>query len=250
MIQITISDKRYQIPDCWEDVTMRKTINSQLLLKDMPTKLKELTYPEKDAKPPKLTQADHKEFLDFYLKWFVYWTGVSEGISKKIHLEDLKRAYEVLTIFMYAPNDMEHRETITHKGVTYMLPSVERLVSGTDKHMANATYEEFVEGMQLSTGLDKLAEEDLSALPLLTATFYREAKLVGWWRWKRAEACAYDEEGTKRRAELFMDLPMSDVWGAYFFLCFHLERSLSGLQTSLKGKVQGIASLKGLVGIQ
>ncbi len=107
--------------------------------------------------------------------------------------------------------------------------------------MAESTYEEFVEGMQITAMLNKLKNSDLSALPLLTATFYREQVTYGmWYQKKRTKIIEYDEEGTKKRAELFMDLPMSDVWGAYFFLISHLKKSLSGLQTSLPERVQEI----------
>lgn len=247
MLQIIISGKQYEIPDKWEDVTMRQLINSQRLLKEMPEKLSKITFPESEKdKPPKLTEKDEIEFLAYYLRWFEYWTNIPD--AKKIHIDDLKAAYEVLQVFMFMPIEFESEATIEFKGVTYMLPSIEKLMSGDLKYMANATYEVFVEGMQLSSGLNKLHEGDLSSLQLLTATYYREQVEKGFLITK-TEAVAYDEEGTKRRAEIFLDLPMDKVWGAYFFLCNHLEKSLTGLQTSLKEKVQGIASLKDLAGI-
>lgn len=227
---------------------MRQLLNSQSLLKEMPDKLTKITFPENEKdKPPEITEEDEKPFWEFYRKWVKYWTGISESVSMKIHMDDLKKAYEILQVFMYAPESMDFKGVIEFKDITYMLPKAETLMSGNTKNMADSTYEEFVEGMQLSSGINKLQDGDLSALSLLTATFYREQVKKGFLKIK-TEAVPYDEEGTKERAEIFMDLPMDKVWGAYFFLCTHLEKSLNGLQTSLKEKAKAAVSLKDLVG--
>ena len=249
MIKIIISGNKYTIPESWKDVTMRQLLNSQSLLKEMPDKLNKITFPENEKdEPPEITDEDEKPFWEFYRKWVKYWTGISQEVSMKIHMDDLKRAYEILQVFMYAPESMDFKGVIEFNDVTYMLPKAETLMGGNVKHMADSTYEEFVEGMQLSSGINKLQDGDLSALSLLTATFYREQVTTGNWMNKRTEPVPYDEEGTKKRAEIFMGLPMDKVWGAYFFLCTYLEKSLNGLQTSLKEKAKAAGSLKDLVG--
>lgn len=247
MIYVTISNKKYGIPDDWSEVTMRELLNSQRLLKELPDKLDKMLFPVKDAEEPVMNDKDELEFLEFYRRWLVLWTKIPDHISKQIHIDDLTASFSSLQMFLYTPKELPFKGVIEFKGVTYMLPTTEELMSGNEKHMADATFEEFVEGMQLSSSLDSLKSGDLSVLAILTATYYRE-QVKGFL--KKPVAVPYDEEGTKKRAEIFMDLPMSDVWGAYFFLCNHLEKSLNGLQTSLKEKGErGIVSLKDLVGI-
>ncbi|MGR3220398.1 MAG: hypothetical protein ACUZ8H_11375 [Candidatus Anammoxibacter sp.] len=238
MVKIDISGKDYDMPNDWQDITMRQLLDSQKLLKEMPDKMRQLTFPEKKKATPKITDNDEIEFWEFYRKWLVFWTDISDETSKKIQMDGLKLAYEVLQIFMFTPEDIDYKEKIRFKGVNYALPAIENLISGQTKYMANSTYEEFVEGMQLTALLGKLQQGDLSTLPLLTATFYREEINSKWYQRKGTKVVPYDEEGTKKRAEIFMDLPMSNVWGAYFFLIIHLKKSLSGLQTSLPERVQ------------
>ena len=239
MIKIDISGKDYNMPNEWQDITMRQLLDSQKLLKDMPDKMRQLTFPEKKKATPKITNNDEIEFWEFYHKWVVFWTDISDETSKKIQMDGLKLAYEILQIYMFTPKDIDYKEKIQFKGVIYALPAIENLISGQTKYMANSTYEEFVEGMQITALLNKLKNSDLSALPLLTATFYREEVKVGkWYQKKRLDVVPYDEDGTIKRAKIFMDLNMSDVWGAYFFLISHLKKSLSGLQTSLPERVQ------------
>lgn len=239
MVKIDIGKKEYDLPNDWKDITMGQLLDSQKLLKAMPDKMRQLTFPEKKKATPKITENDEIEFWEFYRKWLVFWTDIPDSVSKKIQMDGLKIAYEILQVFMFTPKDVDYKEEITFKDVVYMLPPTEEIMSGHTKHMADSTFEEFVEGMQITAMLNKLKNEDLSALPLLTATFYREKVTYGnWYQKKRTKIIDYDEEGTKKRAKLFMDLPMSDVWGAYFFLIIRLKRSLSGLQTSLPEKVQ------------
>jgi hypothetical protein len=239
MVKIDISGKEYNLPNDWQDITMGQMLDSQKLLKEMPDKMRQLTFPDKKKATPKITENDEIEFWEFYRKWLVFWTDIPDSTSKKIQMDGLKLAYEVLQVFMFTPADIIHKEKINFKGVTYILPPTEELTSGHTKYMADSTYEEFVEGMQITTMLNKLKNKDLSALPLLTATFYREqVRCNKFYQKKRKKIIEYDEEGTKKRAKLFMDLPMSDVWGAYFFLILHLKKSLSGLQTSLPDQLQ------------
>lgn len=239
MIKIDIAGKDYDMPNEWQDITMQQLLDSQKLLNEMPDKMRQLTFPEKKKATPKITEDDEIDFWGFYRKWLVFWTDIPDDISKKIQMDGLKLAYEVLQIFMFTPEDISYNEKIQFKGVTYALPAVENLISGQTKYMADSTFEEFVEGMQITALLNKLKNSDLSALPLLTATFYREEMQYGrWYQKKRTGVVPYDEDGTLKRAEIFMELPMGDVWGAYFFLISHLKKSLSGLQTSLPAKVR------------
>lgn len=238
MVKIDIGDKEYNMPNDWQDITMRQMLDSQKLLEEMPDKMRQLTFPDKKKATPKITENDEIAFWEFYRKWLVFWTGVPDSTSKKIQMDGLKLAYEVLQVFMFTPKDIDYKERINFKHVTYILPPTEELTNGQTKYMANSTFEEFTEGMQITAMLNRLKNKDLSALPLLTATFYREEVYYGNVFKRRTKIVAYDEEGTKKRAKLFMDLPMSDVWGAYFFLILHLKKSLRGLQTSLPEKLQ------------
>ena len=194
MVKIDISGKDYDMPNEWQDITMRQLLDSQKLLKEMPDKMRQLTFPEKKKATPKITDNDEIDFWDFYRKWVVFWTDISDETSKKIQMDGLKIAYEVLKVFMFTPTDISYNEKINFKGVAYILPPTKELISGQTKYMANSTFEEFVEGMQITAMLNKLKNEDLTALPLLTATFYREQVTYGmWYQKRRTKITTYDE---------------------------------------------------------
>lgn len=239
MVKIDIDNKEYNLPNDWADITMRQLLASQELLKEMPDKLRQLTFPDKKKATPKITENDEIDFWEFYRKWLIFWTDISDDVSRRIEINGLKLAYEVLQRFMGFPakEDIKLKEAIELKGIKYILPPTETLINKKEKHMADATYEEFVEGVQLTKRLNDLKEGKLDILPILTATFYRPEISYGqWWQKKRTKIMPYDEVSTKARAELFKDLPMDEVWGAYFFLTQRLETLLSGLQNYLKEK--------------
>ncbi len=133
MVKIDIGDREYDMPNDWQDITMRQMLDSQKLLKEMPDKMRLLTFPEKKKATPKITENDEIEFWEFYRKWLVYWTDIPDSTSKKIQMDGLKLAYEVLQIFMFAPKDIDYKEKIGFKGVTYILPPTEELTSGQTK---------------------------------------------------------------------------------------------------------------------
>lgn len=234
MLRIEIGSKEYDLPNEWKDITMSKLLESQKLLDSMPENLRKHTFPDNKKSTPKKIKYDDLKVWEFYLKWFEFFVKCPD--AKKIRNEDLKAAYVVLSIFMFAPKEMEHDEFIKFKGKYYDLPTAEHLANGMTKHMADSTYEEWVEGVQLTSQLARMKKQDLTVLPTLTATFYRprQRKLKNL---MRATVEPYIEEEVKKRAELFLELPMNVVWGAYFFLLKHLTELQNGLQTSLKERV-------------
>ena len=232
---IKVENKEYNCPSDWGDVTMGELIGAQELIKAMPEKLKELTFSDKEMD---IDVDEEIDIWDFYRKWVVYWTDIPDDISKKIEINGLKLAYEVLQMFMFMPSEPEILKEITFKGVRYGLPKTERLLNGMTKHMANSTYEEFVEGCQLTKRLNKLQDGDLTVLPVLTATFYRPIIIKGRWWWKKEVIEDYDEDKTRERAILFQDLPMDKVWSAYFFLINRLTKYVNGLPISLVEEVK------------
>ena len=245
MLRIDIAGTVYDMPNDWSDITMRQLLESQKLIPNMPDKMKAILFPEKGKEVPEILKADEQGILDFTLKWFKFWVDCPN--AHQINVADLKAAFDILTMFMYTPKDMEYDDHISFKGVDYYLPETEKLVSGRVKHMANSTYEEWVEGAQLTSQLSRMEQGDLSVLPILTATFYRPRKRT-LRNFMRATVESYDEEKVAARAELFMDLPMNVVWGSYFFLAMHLEKYVNGLQTSLKETVVEAQRQKDTVG--
>ena len=246
MLQIEIDRTVYNLPNEWEDITMRQLLSSQELIKEMPKLLYRHTFPKKNQKKLPKIRLDNLEVWAFYLKWFEHFVKVPN--AKLIRREDLKATYDILTFFMTTPNEeLPFDEHIKFKGTEYHLPESEELANGTIKHMTNSTYEDFVEGVQLTSQLARMKEGDLTVLPVLTATFYRP-RHRSIKNFMRATVEPYDEDKVKKRAELFLDLPMSHVWGAYFFLCKHLEQYSNGLKTSLRDKVLQNRTLKGMAG--
>lgn len=235
MLKVEIDGKNHDLPNEWGDATMGQLLKSQELISEMPSNLYKHTFHDKKKAKPKKIQPDDKEVWAFYLKWVEFWVDAPD--IKKIRRSDLKLAYQILSIYMFTPKEMEYSKTMKFKGTYYELPSAQELANGRMKYMADSTYEEWVEGVQLTSQLARMERGDLTVLPVLTATFYRprQRRLKNF---MRATVEPYTEESVKERAELFMDLPMTHVWGAYFFLTTHLERLLNGLQTSSKGKEQ------------
>ena len=234
MLRIEIDSKEYSVPTEWSDITMNKLLESQKLLESMPDNLRRHAFPDKKKATPKAIKETDLEVWAFYLKWFELFVKVPN--ARLIDRESLKWAYDYLCFFMHFPEDMPFEDCITLKGKKYYLPETEKLTNGMIKYMANSTYEEFVEGVQLTSQLSRMEKGDLSVLPTLTATFYRprRRKLKDF---MRATVEPYMEEEVKKRAILFKELPMSEVFGCYFFLTRHLRQYVSGLQTSLKDQV-------------
>jgi len=207
--------KNYKLPVHWCDITLGELLGSRELVKEMPKKLHSITYGGKDKE---IKESEELDVLAFQEKWIRYWTKLPKG---KIAMADIQWCYATLVKFLGTAKEEEIniQEIIVHNKKKYALPTTEHLTSG-DKYMSASVYAEYVEGAQLSKRLNQLKEGDISALPLLTATFYRPKTRKG--------IEPYDEESVIKRAEEFMSLPMDKVWGAYFFLSEHLEALVNG----------------------
>lgn len=230
-MKIELKGKSYPLPSEWSEVTLRQILESRELAESMPEKYNDHLY--NTDKEVEFTEDDKIDLWTFKRKWVGFWTGLPTD-DDTISITDLDDCYSILMMFLGTPSEKEVtiNSTITHKGVTYSLPKTEKIAGGGVKYMADSTYQEFIEGAQLSNRLNRLSEGDLTVLPLLTATYYRPEITTGRWFWRRTRVEGYNEDKVKARAEVFMDLPMDKVWGAYFFLDVHLSEYLSGLQTS------------------
>lgn len=218
-------EKEYQVPQEWADVTMEKYIKSIPILKSMPTKLYTLFFGKEEEKKEvegTINQEDNLEFANFYKKWVSYWAEIPEDIIGQLPIESehgigVINLYTMLLKFMYMPTEKECPaiERIIYKGYSYMTPKAE---------MADASFDEFYEGVELKRIQGELKKDNSEILPLLTAIIYRPAKvkyrhffdkLMGTKKEYYIEP--YDSVKVKARAEEFKHLTMDKVWGAYFF---------------------------------
>lgn len=241
-MNVNIGGKDFNLPIHWHEATLSDILESNKLVDAMPEKLHQETFENKKVKYTDDEQIDNWKF---YRKWVGFWTKIPDDYE--LSLEDLKWLYFSTVIFMGAAqeDDVMIEDTICFKGVEYGLPEPEILLNGNNKEMADSTYGEFIESAQLMTKINQLKGGDLTALPLLTAILYRPIEQTGALWWKKRTVSKYNEDEVMKRMEIFKELPMDKVWGAYFFLIGHLTKYVSGLQTSLKGE----GSLLDTVGI-
>lgn len=231
-------DKSYPLPSEWSEVTLQQILDSRELADQMPERYYESIFKNEKGKEFEFTDNEKIDIWAFKRKWVGFWTGISED-DNSIHVNDLEDCYSILAMFLGSPksSDLPIIESIDFKGISYYLPKTEKIAGGSVKHMADCSYQEFIEGAQLTNRLNRISEGDLTVLALLTATYYRPKVTTGMLWWKKTEVEEYDEAKVLARAEVFKELPMDKVWSSYFFLDKHLHTYLNGLQTSFQEEV-------------
>tara|TARA_Y100000593_G_scaffold94734_1_gene195492 strand:- start:10526 stop:11251 length:726 start_codon:yes stop_codon:yes gene_type:complete len=238
-MDISFDGNIFNLPIHWSEVTLGQIIESDKILNNMPEKLFDETFNDKDVTYDADDEIDNWKF---YREWVGFWVKIPDNYELKV--SDLKWLYTSLQYLMGAASedDILIHETFTFNGVKYGLPKAEKLLNGSVKEMADSTYAEFIECAQLTTKIGQLKKGDVSALPMLTAILYRPIIKTGFWFWKKEKVSDYKEKEVQQRMEEFKKLPMDKVWGAYFFLTEHLSVYLVGLQSSLKERVAATGS--------
>jgi len=236
MIIVSINEKQYNVCSDWKDVTILHIEKGYALKEKLSESLKKFFY---SADEFSFSKEQEVELIKFEKEWIEIFSNIPKNILNKTVLvneegDNITSLFKLCQKFMYKPqqNEIVINECIEFKGVKYYLPESVTSAKGIKKLFAKGTYEEYMESSAL---FDVFNEKgDLSKLSRLTAILFRPKIKVGYF-WNRKEVIEeFDEEKVNQRAELFKQLPMNDVWAAYFFFILSNWKLLSGLQISLK----------------
>ena len=128
---------------------------------------------------------------------------------------------------MYIMNFLKEPEynkidSFTFKKKKYYLPKSKVDYFGNEIEMAEASFGEVVEAMQIQEMDKSFQENNFKVLP------YQIAMLC------RRKGEDYNDQIVKERAEVFKELPMDVVWQVAFFLIRQKQKSLKRLLQSLE----------------
>jgi hypothetical protein len=199
-----IKDKEYSFPQSWEDVTLDKWLKSLEIKK--PEKLAKLhsmsdpkqraSFVEKEITP----EVYGREIVPYFVKYFCFWSGVSEDIAMQLKMDELETFYTQIetnlnrSVEQYAKTPTD---TIEHGGRTYYLPT---------KHLRKSTVNEFIEAAQAEHHAKQLKGNQLHAIPKLLCIFLKSKK-----------DAPYDPRQMQRE-QGFMSMTMDKVFRVSFFL--------------------------------
>lgn len=250
MLVIEIDNFEYSGPQLWEDVTIKKYLESVELLKKMPKKLYDLTFGNEDDKSKiEIIEEDVIDFGNFYKTWVAFWFDLPLDIAGKLPIEvkeeetehlGIVNLYRMLQRFMVMPSEDELKplNSFYFKGLKYMIPETHVDINGNETPMNKASFDEFYESVELKRVEKDLKDGKATILPLLTAILCRPAtKITKGYFWNRKTEYvieAYDSSKVRERAKLFESLTMDKAWGAYFFFIQSKNTLLKNTLTSLK----------------
>lgn len=249
MIIVSINDKKYNVCSEWKDVTISQVEKAFAIKEKLSDEVKKFFY---SADEFKLTKEHEREIVKFEKEWIEAFSNIPKTELNKTVLinedgDNITSLFRICQKFMYDPqqNEIEIKEQIEFKGVKYYLPQSVTTLKGIKKIFAQGTYEDYMEGSKLFEAFND--KPDLTRLSQLTATLFRPKIKTGILWFKKEVIEYYDEDAVNKRAELFKELPMDMVWGAYFFFMLSNLKLLSGFQTSLKeatnlSKLEALAS--------
>ncbi len=164
-------------------------------------------------------------------------TGIPEDAFKALPLQELLSITDsfesgvVLPIFNIGAIKPNGIDSFTFEGVTYLLPKSEPDGAGDVNPMAYTTTEEYCEALDLQVVMSQIARGDAYKLmPLMVAILCRP------------EGEPYDEIRAKRRAEKFVDLPVSVAIEVFFYLLRSAIISLPSMYGSLTEAIRRVKS--------
>ena len=203
--------KTFKVPETWSEIILQDYAVFIDAITKLQVKLKE---DEKLESGLYELMISYRPFLNEVFETF---TGVKANIIEKLRSEDMFTIYNMMLNFLNAP-EQEEKKSFTFKKVTYYLPSSKLDYFGNEIKMADATFGEVIEAMQVQD-LDKsFVDNNYKVLP------YQIAILC------RPKGEEYDDQKVAERAELFKNLTMDIVWSVAFFL---MRRKLKSLKDSL-----------------
>lgn len=208
------SKEKINLPEHWQEISLEKYGNFINAIQELQKVLKEEDKDETNLFDIILNH--RKEFN----KVFCSLTGVKSDIVDNIKASNLATIYLHIKKFLEPPKK-SNIESFIFNDVEYFLPKSKSDYFGNVFPMAEATFGEIVEAMQIKEMSDAFIDNNYLALP------YQIAILC------RPKGEEYNDSIINKRAEMFKGLSMDVVWQIAFFLIKHKNKSMSLLSQYL-----------------
>lgn len=257
-IEVEGKEIQYHAPQDWGEVTLGKFI--ELCNIEIPEKLRALwvasSIENEEESKEEYEKADkvvginetQKVFPEYYGKVLRCLTDIPQDVIDIIHgptreqfFNNHLRHYIYSSFARYpvhivegklAMYDPEYRESFKLNEVDYFLPKNLK-VYGEEIPMGREKAITFAEASDIEVALREMAEGASNRLPMFVAIYCREKDK------------AYDEQDVLRRAEVFNDLPMEEVWRVFFCIYKLLAKSQSYIQKYSKEAEKELAARLG-----
>lgn len=232
-MRFKIEKNKYSLKTLWEDVTLREAID--LLKFEIEEDSFEKLYTEEDVDKFNKKEIDYMRKVVNYLakpniaklyqidEAFIYvlFSYVKHLIYNLYHMN----------IETYKPKGIQE---ITFKGTKYYLP--DSLLVNQETIVGYKEKSKFVtEANNLMNLIAEHKGRGIEALNLLVALYLKEDKDE-----------VYDDERVARRAEIFMDLPMSIIWEVFFYTYYSYLNFAIASKIYLENQKMGLGRRIGL----
>lgn len=226
MIRVIINDKKYNIPNSYKDVTLKRFKQIQDFLYSEHNKDKTESIINGDVK-------DEEEALQFFVEFINYVTGIPTKELKKVRrftkddeigIEDL---FYSMSFLFVIPN-IESPEPVEKIGDYYFIDKTDL----TQAELKDATVVEYTEANAVIKAFNKLSEGRYEYLNLLLGIMYRPKKKKWYQRKYRFEE--YDGDKVKERIKFFDNVTMDVVWNCLFFFTQLKIKSLKDTEVYLE----------------
>ena len=215
MLVFSAGEHEFSVPEEWKEITLEKYAIFIDAANELQAKLK-----EDDAEDIGFYQIV-LEYREHFNKLFQTFTGIDPKIIDKIKADNIYTTYMYIMNFLKEP-DYNKIDSFTFKKKKYYLPKSKVDYFGNEIEMAEASFGEVVEAMQIQEMDKSFQDNNFKVLP------YQIAMLC------RLKDEDYNDQKVKERAEVFKELPMDVVWQIAFFLIRQKLKSLKHLLQSLE----------------
>ena len=215
MLVFSAGEHEFTVPEEWSEITLEKYAVFIDAVNELQAKLK-----EDDNEDIGFYQIV-LEYREHFNKLFQTFTGIEPSIIDRIKADNIYTTYMYIMNFLKEP-DYNKIDSFTFKRKKYYLPKSKVDYFGNEIEMAEASFGEVVEAMQVQEMDKSFQENNFKVLP------YQIAMLC------RRKGEDYNDQIIKERAEVFKELPMDVVWQVAFFLIKQKQKSLKRLLQSLE----------------
>ena len=215
MLVFSAGEHEFTVPEEWSEITLEKYAVFIDAVNELQKKLK-----EDDNEDIGFYQIV-LEYREYFNKLFQTFTGIEPTIIDRIKADNIYTTYMYIMNFLKEP-EYNKIDSFTFKRKKYYLPKSKVDYFGNEIEMAEASFCEVVEAMQVQEMDKSFQENNFKVLP------YQIAMLC------RRKGEDYNDQIVKERAEVFKELPMDVVWQVAFFLIKQKQKSLKHLLQSLE----------------
>ena len=215
MLVFSAGEHEFTVPEEWSEITLEKYAVFIDAVNKLQKKLK-----EDDNEDIGFYQIV-LEYREYFNKLFQTFTGIEPTIIDRIKADNIYTTYMYIMNFLKEP-EYNKIDSFTFKKKKYYLPKSKVDYFGNEIEMAQASFGEVVEAMQIQEMDKSFQENNFKVLP------YQIAMLC------RRKGEDYNDQIVKERAEVFKELPMDVVWQVAFFLIRQKQKSLKRLLQSLE----------------